>query len=84
MELKKWLDNNAHTMTVVDFARAIGVQRCVIYWWCAGKHLPAVQYWDAISKVTRGGVKAPDDFLRKYKEYKMSRKKPVARNKKNA
>lgn len=82
MDLKEWLYSDSNTMSIADFARAVGVQRSVVYWWCEGKHLPAQQHWHTIQRTTRDSVRAPEDFLPKYREYQQSKKKALARSSK--
>jgi len=82
MELKDWLDSDNNTMTVVDFAKKVGVTRNMIYHWCEGRCFPGIEHWDAIQRATCDSVRVPEDFLRKYKEYKMLHKKTIARSKK--
>lgn len=78
MELKDWLDSDNNTMTIVDFAKKVGVTRNMIYHWRDGRCFPGIEHWDAIQRATCDSVRVPEDFLRKYREYQQSKKKAVA------
>lgn len=61
MTLAEWIKDKRGTMTVRQFAEAVGVHEGTVHKWMVGENVPRLKPMAEIARVT-GGAVSPADF----------------------